>query len=204
MDEGYIKFKADWQESAPLPAALLQEINEYRQRVYDLGLIGAYDNGIGFGNISQRHPTRPDQFLISGSATGNFTTLTGEHYALVTAVEIDKNELRCQGPIVASSESMSHAVIYQTLPDVQAVIHAHHLGMWQELMHQVPTTDASASYGSPEMAYSIIDLLQTTDLPQSKLFVMEGHEEGIFVFGKNLSDAFHVLYPAYKSIRSNT
>ncbi len=197
MDEGYIKFKADWQESTPFPRGLLQELNEYRQRVYDLGLIGAYDNGIGFGNISQRHPDHPDQFLISGSATGNFKTLTEDHYALVTHVDIDRNELRCEGPIVASSESMSHAVIYQTLPEVQAVIHAHHLGMWQELMHKVPTTDASATYGSPEMAYSIIDLLQTTDLPQSKLFVMEGHEEGIFVFGREMVEAYRVLVKAF-------
>jgi len=200
MDEGYIKFKADWQESAPLPIALLQELNEYRQRVYDLGLIGAYDNGIGFGNISKRHPGHPDQFLISGSATGNFVTLTEAHYALVTKVNIDQNELRCEGPTVASSESMSHAVIYQSLPEVQAVIHAHHLGMWQELMHRVPTTDASATYGSPEMAYSIINLLKTTDLPQSKLFVMEGHEEGIFVFGENLGEAFNVLEEAFHQL----
>lgn len=198
MDEGYIKYTADWQESPPLPTALLQELNEYRQRVYDLGLIGAYDNGIGFGNISQRHPGHPDQFLISGSATGNFETLTEAHYALVTAVDIDQNALRCEGPAMASSESMSHAVIYQTLPNVQAVIHAHHLGMWQQLMHRVPTTDASATYGSPEMAYSIIDLLKNTDLPQSKLFVMEGHEEGIFAFGRNLPQAYGVLCNAYR------
>ncbi len=197
MDEGYIKFTADWQKSAPLPTALLQELNEYRQRVFDLGLIGAYDNGIGYGNISKRHPEYPDQFLISGSATGNFATLTEDHYALVTAVDIDANSLDCKGPIIASSESMSHAVIYQTLPDVQAIIHAHHLGMWQELMHKVPTTDASATYGSPEMAYSIIDLLKTTDLPHSKLFVMEGHEEGIFVFGRDLPQAYGVLFQAY-------
>ena len=64
-------------------------------------------------------------------------------------------------------------------------------------MHKVPTTDASATYGSPEMAYSIIDLLQTTDLPQSKLFVMEGHEEGIFVFGREMVEAYRVLVKAF-------
>lgn len=193
MDEGYIKFTADWQESAPLPTALLQELNEYRQRVFDLGLIGAYDNGIGFGNISKRHPEYPEQFLISGSATGNFATLTGEHYALVTAVDIDANSLDCKGPTIASSESMSHAVIYQELPWVQGVIHIHNLEMWHRLLHQVPTTDAGAAYGTPEMAYSIIDLIRTTDLPERKLFVMEGHEEGVFVFGSSLGEAFEVI-----------
>lgn len=204
MDEGYIKFNAHWEKREPFSDLHIQELNAYRQRVYDLGLIGAYDNGIGYGNISRRWGAEDPTFLISGSATGNFPQLTNEHYALVTRVAIDQNELWCTGPVIASSESMSHAVIYQTNPQMHAVIHAHHLEMWEELLHQVPTTDARATYGSPEMAYAIIYLMKHTDLPKTKLFVMEGHREGVFTFGKDLEEAFQVLQQAFQQVVHDT
>lgn len=196
-DEGYIKFEVRWTEAPPLPAAELRSLDGWRQQLYELGLIGAYPGGIGFGNISRRF-SDSDQFIISGSATGNHSHLQPEHYALVTDVDIDTNTLWCQGPIVASSESMSHAVIYRQLPSVDAVIHVHHLGMWERLLHRVPTTDAAAAYGSPEMARSIVDLLRHTDLPEQKIFVMEGHREGIFTFGGDLEEAGQVLLVYFK------
>ena len=199
MDEGYIKFDTKWVKTGPFQENDLAQLNTFRQKVFDLKLIGAYDNGIGYGNISQRQLQQKNPFYISGSATGNLVQLLPAHYALVKDVRIHENQLFCEGPIVASSESMSHAVIYQTLPEVQAVIHVHHPNMWKGLLHSVPTTNRYATYGTPEMAYSIIDLLQSTHLPQSKLFVMEGHEEGVFVFGNSLVEAYSILLEAYLS-----
>jgi ribulose-5-phosphate 4-epimerase/fuculose-1-phosphate aldolase len=192
MDEGYIKFNAQWKKGAALPSPFLQALLQTRQELYDLKLIGAYENGIGYGNISRRW-NEAGQFVISGSATGNLEQLTEAHFTLVTKVDIEHNTLWCKGPIIASSESMSHAVIYRECPWVNAVIHVHHLGMWERLLHQVPTTDASATYGSPEMAYSIIDLLQNTDLPDKKIFAMEGHREGVFVFGEDMEEALDTI-----------
>ena len=187
-DEGYIKFQAKWQRSTALDWRQLEDLNRWRVKMYQLGLIGAYDNGIGFGNISCRWKDT-DQFIISGSTTGNFEKLTAEHYALVKAVDIDQNTLVCEGPIIASSESMSHAVVYQAMPEVGGVIHVHHLELWQRLLHQVPTTAPEATYGSPEMAYSILDLIKHSDVKTQRIFVMEGHREGIFVFGRSLEEA---------------
>lgn len=195
IDEGYIKFNAHWVKTEPFPFENLKELDQYRQKLYRLQLIGAYDNGIGFGNISCIAPSDSDTqaFYITGSTTGNFPILDNNHYALVQSFNIAKNELHCQGPIIASSESMSHGVIYQHCPEVKAVIHIHHLGMWKQFMHQLPTTDAKASYGSPEMAYSIIDLLDHSNLRQVKAFIMQDHEEGIFAFGETLKEAFDVI-----------
>ncbi len=193
LDEGYIKFKAEWKDGPAFPANELEELQHWRQEMYRAGLIGAYDNGIGFGNISRRWGIS-ERFVISGSATGNFPVLGPEHYCLVTQVDIDQNTLWCEGPLLASSESMSHAMVYRVLPWVNGVIHIHHLEMWRRLLHQVPTTDAAATYGSPEMAYSIINLIHTTDLPQRRIFVMEGHQEGIFGFGKDLAEAAAVIF----------
>lgn len=188
MDEGYIKFEVEWEQAKPLPIEQLEELDYWRQEMYRLGLIGAYEDGIGFGNISCRWG-ETGQFMISGSATGNFERLTAAHYSFVKEVIVDENRLVCEGPIIASSESMSHAVIYQSLPEVKGVIHVHHLELWERLLHRVPTTDAGATYGTPEMAYSIMELIERTDLKSQGVFVMEGHREGIFAFGKTLRAA---------------
>lgn len=158
-----------------------------------------YKNGIGYGNISIRVGDE-NKFLITGSATGGIAQLSAEHLAMVDQVKAPQNELWCSGPIVASSESMSHAAIYDQLPWVGGVIHIHHLAFWQAALHQVPTTAADAAYGTPAMVASIHNLLKRTALPSSKLFVMEGHEEGVFAFGHDLAEAFQVLEAAFAEI----
>lgn len=192
MDEGYIKFQAQWQQAPALPAESLHDLIQQRDELHRLGLIGVYDNGVGYGNISQRW-NNENQFVISGSATGHLVNVSKLHFTLVTKVEIAKNKVWCKGPIVASSETMSHAVIYKECAEIQAVIHVHQAVLWKKLLHQVPTTDASATYGSPEMAYSIIKLLKNSNLRQEKVFVMEGHPEGIFVFGESLQECNDLL-----------
>ncbi len=189
MDEGYIKFNAHWTQSLSYSRQELAELDRWRQRMYEAGLIGAYDNGIGFGNISCRTEPGGSAFYITGSATGNVARLGAEHYSKVIRSSAASNELWCEGPIVASSESMSHAAVYGVLPDIQAVIHVHHRGMWEALLHRIPTTPADAPYGSPEMVAGIQHLLRTSDLPHIRFFAMAGHEEGLFSFGQTLEEA---------------
>lgn len=203
MDEGYIKFQANWKQRSPYSTPELPPLIRWRQACYAKNWIGMYDNGIGFGNISVR-TAEPDHFYITGSATGGLQQIDENHIARVERVDATQNLLWCTGPIIASSESMSHAAIYQRLAWVKGVIHIHHLAFWKAALHQVPTTEASAPYGSPEMVVSIQHLLDTTDLPNSKLFVMEGHEEGIFAFGKDLAEAFQVLNDNFERILPNT
>ncbi len=188
MDEGYIKFSAHWQETPPLDAAQITAINHWRDHMYKAQLIGAYPDGIGFGNISRRFEGR--QFIISGSKTGNFEQLDERHYALVRDYDIDRNEVFCEGPLLASSESMSHAVVYRECPEVMAVIHVHHLGLWEKHLGQLPTTLEAAAYGTPEMAHEIIRLLKESTVRQKeKVLVMAGHREGLIAFGASLEEA---------------
>jgi L-ribulose-5-phosphate 4-epimerase len=197
MDEGYIKFKAVWKKTSPLLPSQIQNINHWRQEMYKHQLIGAYEDGIGFGNISERLADS-NHFIISGSATGNFQTLTNEHYSTVTEADIDKNTLYCKGSIVASSESMSHAVIFQSLNWVNGVIHIHNENLWKELLYEIPTTPADVAYGTPEMAAAIIDLIENTNLSELRIFAMAGHREGIFAFGEHLEAAAEVLLKYFK------
>ena len=163
-DEGYVKFQAIWERAAPLPALKLVELSRWRNEMHRLQLIGVYENGIGFGNISQR--SEGDQFIITGTATGHLPSLAPAHFTTVTDFFIEKNTVHCRGPIIASSEAMSHAVIYRECQEVQGIIHVHHAGLWERLLDRVPTTAEGATYGSPEMANSIVNLLRNSDLRQ--------------------------------------
>ena len=60
LDEGYIKFKAHWRERPPLPEAEIAELNHWRDQMYRAQLIGAYPDGIGFGNIWRRYAACPE------------------------------------------------------------------------------------------------------------------------------------------------
>jgi L-ribulose-5-phosphate 4-epimerase len=192
MDEkGVIKFNCTWIKEKPLKFDLIKDLNFWRSKLYDLGLIGLNKEGIGFGNISRRY--KPNQFIISGSATGKYKNLTNMHYTKVTAYDFVKNSLVAVGPIIASSESLTHAAIYKNDPDIKAVIHVHNRANWERLLYKLPTTDIHVEYGTPEMAGEIIRLFKETDLTEKKILVMAGHSEGIVSFGRNLDEAGEIL-----------
>jgi len=191
MDEGYIKFFCNWIEAEPISINQLHELNKWRDTLYNLGLIGAYHNGIGFGNISKR--LNNHTFIITGSATGGLKTLNENHYVLVNEYNLWQNSLTCTGPIKASSESLSHAVVYECSKETNAVIHIHNFEMWEKLIHNVPTTREEISYGTTEMANEIKKLFIETNVKAEKIIAMAGHEEGIIAFGKTLDEAGEIL-----------
>jgi len=187
--EGYIKFTLDWQETDPLiPVEAFVKLNAWREILYNLDMIGADSQGIGFGNISVRDPGSP-RFYITGSATGKERILGEEHYCLVTGFDLERNALSGEGPVKPSAESMSHAVIYAIDPGTNAVIHIHHKLFWEKLLYQVPTTPETAEYGTPEMAEEIKILLANPDNFAKRVVVMAGHPDGIIFFGKDLDEA---------------
>ncbi|MGD1863132.1 MAG: class II aldolase/adducin family protein [Phormidesmis sp.] len=198
MDEGYIKYRCDWSEESVIEPAEIAELTRYRDALHQLNFIGEYPNGIGFGNISRRFspltslPSHP-LFLITGTQTGHLPTLTAVDYSLVTAFNPSQNTLTCKGLRQASSESLTHGVIYDTHPAIGAIIHVHHPQLWQRLLNQVPTTGAAVPYGTPEMATETQRLFQSTPLLQQRIFVMAGHEDGIVTFGETLQMAYRVL-----------
>ena len=191
IDEGYIKFQCHWIKAPPLRASQLKALQYWRAKLFALGLIGAYENGIGYGNISERNAA--DQFIISGSATGNLAKMVASHYAKVTQFDLESNALTCEGPVKASSESMTHGALYRLDSQIGAVIHVHHLQLWNELLDKVPTSDKEVPYGTPEMALEIVRLFNETDLPQKRILAMAGHREGIVTFGEDLNEAGKVL-----------
>lgn len=192
MTEGYIKFNPQWiKEPISISTELLAEINRVRSELLVKGYLGVLPNGIGFGNISVRIGTT-DQFYITGSATGGIPVLETSHIAMVEVTDINNNSLVCRGLTAASSESMSHAIIYNTIPGANAVVHIHNSTLWEKYFNELPTTDPSAEYGTPEMAFSIERLthrIQTS----SNIMVMGGHEDGLISFAQSLQMAIQQI-----------
>lgn len=183
-EEGVIKFKLTWKREPALPSEQISSLNAWRDALYDIGLIGGDKKGIGYGNISMRLDQKT--FLITGSGTGALKKLTPDHYTKVTSYNLTKNTLVSAGPIKASSESMTHAAVYTTLPGCNAVFHIHHLLLWQNLIDNLPSTPGHIEYGTPAMASAIIHLLRDPQVLSEGILAMGGHQAGIIAFGKNL------------------
>jgi L-ribulose-5-phosphate 4-epimerase len=188
-DDGYIKFTCHLiSEKTEIPASLFDPLNFWREEMWQKSFIGAYPDGIGFGNISVRVP-QSDQFYISGSATGGLPELAQIHYPLVEKCDLTQNVLWCKGLIKASSESMSHAAIYSCDSEIGSVVHIHNRKLWDKYLDVLPTTAKEVEYGTPEMAYEIIRLMGLAETQEGKVFVMGGHAEGIVAFGKTVEEA---------------
>lgn len=198
IDEGTIKYRCEWQQKSVITPEDIAELNHWRSQLYQLGLIGAYDNGIGFGNISIRLGNT-EQFIISGTQTGGIANLTASHYTKVNEFDWCANYVVCEGEIKASSETMTHAAIY-TASQANAVVHVHHQQLWERSLDRLPTTDINCAYGTPEMAEEIIRLCQKPQTQQQKIIIMSGHESGILTFGRDLTEANQILLHYYSAI----
>ncbi len=187
--DSFIKFNCHLiNDKIVIPSKIFAPLNYWRNELWLKSLIGAYHDGIGYGNISARVP-KSHQFYISGTATGGIPELEQFHYPLVERCETAFNALWCRGLIKASSESMSHAAIYSANHEVGAVVHIHSRKLWDKYVDILPTTSSDVQYGTPEMAYEIGRILAHSHTLEKKIIVMGGHEEGIMSFGKTVEEA---------------
>ena len=198
IGEGYIKFDCErTDEKISIQVKTLEALSKWRQTMFRYRLIGVYSNGIGYGNISVR--AGANSFYISGTATGSLPLLKEKHYALVNSWSFGKNSLKCKGKINASAESLSHAAIYESLPNVGAVIHIHHKGMWDKFINSLLTTSPDILYGTPGMAMEIQKIVRNLKPKQDKILIMGGHEEGIVTWGETLDVAGDIVLKYYDS-----
>ena len=192
MDEGVVKYRCDWEEADPVAAGNIGDLMTWRERLHSWGLIGVYENGIGFGNVSVRLGNSC-QFVISGTQTAHLSALGPESYCIVTEFNLEQNFLGCRGPVQASSESLTHAALYLHREDVGGIIHVHNPKLWQQLLFKIPTTRKEIPYGTPQMALEMFRLFEEENLAERKILAMAGHEDGIICFGSTLDEAGKVL-----------
>jgi len=200
VDDGYIKYTSDRRDGLVPASVQLDALNRARTELFDLGLIGVYPNGVGYGNLSIR--AVGDQFAITASATGATRELQREQFCLVESFSVEHNRVQSCGPLPASSESMTHGAIYAANPAVNCVIHIHSRALFDHLLQQAwPATPADVPYGTPAMARAVAQLVNTQpELPV--LFVMAGHAEGIIAYGADVASTQALLLSMFHRIHA--
>lgn len=205
FDDGYIKYQAQHEhiDNYRFSEVCLAQINELlkaRDYLHKLGLIGVYPNKIGFGNASclmrlNNNNALQPQFIITGSATGEIENLQEKHLCLVENFDIAKNLVFSKGQIQASSESMTHGAIYLANPNINCVLHIHSRKMFNRLRRlslentgEINFTAENIPYGTPEMAFAVMDCVKKIAKPRG-IIVMLGHDEGVIAFGENIEKA---------------
>ena len=97
MDEGVVKYRCDWEEADPVAAQNIADLMHWRDRLHAWGLIGVYENGIGFGNVSVRLGNSC-QFVISGTQTAHLRTLDQNSTVLLPNLTYNKISSAAGGP----------------------------------------------------------------------------------------------------------
>lgn len=195
--EGVVKYRAEHREVGlagapeeglvPVAAALAA----WRHPLRGLGWIGQDPErygGYGFGNLSARVA---EGFLVTGSQTGGVHRLDLDGFALVERWDLAANRLWSRGRVPASSESLTHAALYQAsaaaASPVGAVFHVHAPELWREREGLgLPVTDPAVPYGTPEMAAEVVRAwrrLEEAERSTSGLLAMGGHEDGLLAWG---------------------
>ena len=187
IDEGYVKYDSRWTKGPAPDAAAVAMLDECRRPLFEAGLIGHYaEHGVGYGNLSVR---TDDGFVISATQTGHLEHTSGEHYVLVSEVDIAANRVTSIGPLPPSSEAMTHAALYALTPAIAAVVHVHSAELWQKYIDTLPTTDRAVPYGTPQMAREFSRLWHRSAFAKTGVAVMAGHDEGVVSVGATLDEA---------------
>ena len=178
--DGVIQFQLHHRDAPPPDAAATGILSTLRDALHARGWIGrdpARYGGLGYGNVSRR--IAGDSFVVSATQTGHLATLAALHWVTVTAASPATNELWSEGAGRPSSESLTHAAIYQACV-ATFVCHIHHPALWNAVCSgamALPMTPASATYGTPAMAAALSHITATTNLPF--VAAMSGHEDGL-------------------------
>ena len=189
IDEGVIKFRSEWRQSGPLKDPEIGELIRWRRPLHAAGLIGHYDDvDIGYGNLSIRL-SGGRQFIISGTQTGKLPDLGARHFARVTDYDVAENRVTSTGASEASSESLTHAMLYELDPNTPAVVPVHDPVAWSALAGKLPTTREDVAYGTPAMAREFRRLYDESAFPECGVAVMAGHDAGLIAIGSSLQEA---------------
>lgn len=204
--EGVIKFELIHSYSpisiAPNTLALL---NAWRHLLFRLGMLGQdaqrYD-GLAFGNCSCRASEADALFWVSATQTSNKAFLREEDCCAITRYDLNRHLLYSRGLAQPSSETLTHAAIYQIKNGVNCVIHVHSPEIWQKtLALGLAHTDATISYGTHEMVNATQDLLTQQLLGETGLYTMLGHEDGVVAFAPDIEQCAELILKTWiKSI----
>lgn len=195
--EGVIQYVLHHEAGSPPDPAVVSALEAVRSDLFARGVIGRdprrYD-GLGYGNLSCRAGTG---FVISGTQTGHLPVLGDKQYVTVSSWDIPRFALWSFGGVKPSSEAMTHAMLYEALPETGAILHVHAPEAWQRLQSSgFPETPAEAGYGSPAMVSAVAALASMHGWREAGVMVMAGHQDGIIAFGVDLAEGHRQLMSA--------
>lgn len=200
--EGVIKFGLRHRRTdnrfGPATLRALRELNGWRHRLWQLGFIGqdpARYGGAGFGNVSVRLGSGP-AFVITATQTGGKAHLSNDDYVEVSAWDIARNQVTSFGPSLPSSESLTHAAIYEAAASVVFVFHVHAPQLWRARARLDLFETPAVDYGTIEMARSLNGFARNPSA-RGRLIAMPGHEDGIICFAATSDDAGGALIRAH-------
>lgn len=205
-EEGVIKFKAEHRESALEPrryVAAARALLQWRARLFDLGLVGqdpARYGGAGFGNLTTRLTAtgRDRPFLVTGTQTGGLRDLELSQLCVVDDWDETRNLVWSHGPILPSSESMTHGALYADDRRIRFIFHGHSPTIWHNAARAgLPITGPSIAYGTPEMAEAVRRLRREN--PGRRVIVMGGHEDGVISWGASGEEAGRAMADALRA-----
>ena len=195
--EGVIKFRFTRLAGDAPAAAEVAELEGWRAVLHRLNLVGldpARYGGVGFGNLSRRSREAPAlEFLVTGSGTGARPRLEPADYARVTGWNLQDNSVESAGPAAPSSESMTHAAVYQAAPEVHWVFHGHCPEIWEQAgALGLPATPPGVEYGTPAMARAVRELVDRHGA-DGLVLAMAGHRDGVIAMGATADAAGSAL-----------
>lgn len=203
IDDGIIKYdRTNFTHCDPIDLVEYSALEYWRKKLFKLNLIGEYpEAAVGFGNLSEIkdysdwHKTSHPQFIITGTQTGKYPELDGNHYTRVLDFDIDHLKIKMMGPIEASSEALTHAAIYAQNEKIKIVFHVHSPEIWTGMIKdKADFTCESIPYGTVEMAKATQKCVGNKI---SGIFCMHGHEDGVVAFGRNLDEVGILITDLY-------
>lgn len=202
--EGVIKYQLVFQPGPRLPSHGVQDLCRWQKQLQQHGLLGRDPTrygGLAFGNLSRR--LAAGGFIITASQQADCANPGPDHYAHVTNWHCAENRLVATGPAKPSSESLTHAALYDVDPRIGVIFHAHSPLLWQRRDQLgLASTANNIAYGTPAMATEVARLYQAHAFDGHGALTMGGHEDGILSFGRTVDEAGQMLLTLLKHAES--
>jgi L-ribulose-5-phosphate 4-epimerase len=192
--EGTIQFA--YSLNAPADAVAdphtVDTLRGWRTVLRRLGLLGqdpARYDGLGFGNLSARDADCPDEFVVTASQTSGAEILDDDGLVRIIHSDLERFWVDALGRQPPSSETLTHAMIYQADTSVNWVFHAHSPEIWRQTRALgLPATPEHVAYGSTAMVRAVADLLGRHST-RPLAFTTLGHQDGVFACGASAAQA---------------
>ncbi len=196
--EGLIKFQLNHvMRSLDEINIQLESLFKIRKKLFSKKMIGVDNFGVGYGNISIRIDFS-DHFLITGTQTSSMPIITKDEMVLVRGYDPKKFTIDSCGQIKPSSESSTHATLYQMDKKIISIIHIHNFSLWKNMIEQNFHVSGDLEYGTKELSNNIREIFSIINNSPQKIFPMKGHEGGVISYGQSIEEAYEYIHQKLK------